>query len=896
LPAPSRLAARPRRISPHAWLRYGRVPLQPTAASSPPPPPPPPSPTPPAPAPQRAEMAREDIGVELYGAQQQLASLQEALERHNAQATSLAAERARAEAAVDMLRRDADARGGLVAEEERRLQSAQRELQRLQDVVRRTEAHTAEVRGEIAVQRRVAYAAEEGARRLEKDREAQDLRIDRLSERVRARHEELSALSAQVEAQRAETVAARGALEGASGEMERVRLEQKGVAGQWKVALAAVAKRDAALAAVRQAIDAEREAEAAAQSETRGVRREALAEQQRNETLATLLRKIRADGATLQAKLEAADAAQRAAAEQLATLSSALETLTAELDEDEKEGRRLQRDVLEMDRAVVRAAQAAAELDQRLLSKLAEESTLEKGAAKAIAATRVTAEKTRDEELSCLKLQNELARVEVDILHTERHVEGLARTTQQLDEELRRQAMTIDRYHGEIRRRNDEIDKKTKSIDVLNRQFERLAAAHGGDDEESMGPLEATVRALQSEIAAKAVEGKVLQRRWIGFQTQLVEAQAGNQALEERVARQKAEGTVVRERKRRTEAQHAGLTKDIAELDRQLQRLRHDAERVNEIISRLRQQHVRLADECASLDRDVAAELGDLDGKAAATEARIARSREEKRALIAEVIEAERLVGLWQRKLALAEEMRKALDPTVGNEVVAAMTKEVHRMRLRLGELGRSQEALVKQLERGVAKRGQLGDRGRALAAKAGAEAARRGKASGPGAAPPGARGLEGTAAGEARAMADLQRGLRETEREALAADARMAELEEARAALAGEAERAQARGHALRQEEADLREEVARLTSERTRALVTTAATQRLARRFEAAAAARGSGGGATSSASAGGGGAAETHERVEAVRRTIEAAKAAAPELGEALDRVALSLAVTT
>ena len=144
--------------------------------------------------------------------------------------------------------------------------------------------------------------------------------------------------------------------------------------------------------------------------------------------------------------------------------------------------------------------------------------------------------------------------------------------------------------------------------------------------------------------------------------------------------------------------------------------------------------------------------------------------------------------------------------------------------------------------------------------------------------------------------MADLQRGLRETEREALAADARMAELEEARAALAGEAERAQARGHALRQEEADLREEVARLTSERTRALVTTAATQRLARRFEAAAAARGSGGGATSSASAGGGGAAETHERVEAVRRTIEAAKAAAPELGEALDRVALSLAVTT
>jgi hypothetical protein len=58
----------------------------------------------------------------------------------------------------------------------------------------------------------------------------------------------------------------------------------------------------------------------------------------------------------------------------------------------------------------------------------------------------------------------------VDILNTEAHNARLGETLGLLDEELRDKGRTIEKYETEIKRRNDEIEKKTREIDVLNRR------------------------------------------------------------------------------------------------------------------------------------------------------------------------------------------------------------------------------------------------------------------------------------------------------------------------------------------------------------------------------------------------------------------------------------------
>lgn len=70
-----------------------------------------------------------------------------------------------------------------------------------------------------------------------------------------------------------------------------------------------------------------------------------------------------------------------------------------------------------------------------------------------------------------------------------------------------------------------------------------------------------------------------------------------------------------------------------------------------------------------------------------------------------EVLEAERQVLLWERKIALEREMQEALDPNVGQADAAAMKKEIHRMELRLDQLKRRQEQMIIEMERAIHKR-----------------------------------------------------------------------------------------------------------------------------------------------------------------------------------------------
>ena len=50
----------------------------------------------------------------------------------------------------------------------------------------------------------------------------------------------------------------------------------------------------------------------------------------------------------------------------------------------------------------------------------------------------------------------------------------------------------IEKYQMEIRQRNDEIEKKMYRVDRLNRKYDKMM--DGVEDEESMGPLEASIK------------------------------------------------------------------------------------------------------------------------------------------------------------------------------------------------------------------------------------------------------------------------------------------------------------------------------------------------------------------------------------------------------------------
>ena len=71
------------------------------------------------------------------------------------------------------------------------------------------------------------------------------------------------------------------------------------------------------------------------------------------------------------------------------------------------------------------------------------------------------------------------------------------------------------------------------------------------------GPLEAVVNNLTREIQGKGEEGRQLQRRWVGWQTELVELQAENNRLAQDLQRLKASHTITHHKRTRLRQQYA---------------------------------------------------------------------------------------------------------------------------------------------------------------------------------------------------------------------------------------------------------------------------------------------------------------------------------------------------
>lgn len=86
-------------------------------------------------------------------------------------------------------------------------------------------------------------------------------------------------------------------------------------------------------------------------------------------------------------------------------------------------------------------------------------------------------------------------------------------------------------------------------------------------------------------------------------------------------------------------------------------------------------------------------------------EKRVDEHKIKKQELIDKIVEAEKQICLWERKIQLEKEMQETVDPSIGQAEVEQMKKEIHRMELIFTSLKKQQEVLIQEMERAVTKR-----------------------------------------------------------------------------------------------------------------------------------------------------------------------------------------------
>lgn len=93
-----------------------------------------------------------------------------------------------------------------------------------------------------------------------------------------------------------------------------------------------------------------------------------------------------------------------------------------------------------------------------------------------------------------------------------------------------------------------------------------------------------------------------------------------------------------------------------------------------------------------NIENEFKQKLKELENESIKLENSIATLKEEKADILAEIVEAERQILLWERKIQLEKEMQDALNPNIGQVEIVAMRKEIHRMELRYEQLKKKQE------------------------------------------------------------------------------------------------------------------------------------------------------------------------------------------------------------
>lgn len=196
-----------------------------------------------------------------------------------------------------------------------------------------------------------------------------------------------------------------------------------------------------------------------------------------------------------------------------------------------------------------------------------------------------------------------------------------------------------------------------------------------------------------------------MQKEWIQNQIKLIE----EQETKGRLARDNddllTKKSILDKKKLRLNSEVEAHNKAIRELEVALKNQTFEMNKLNDAFYSNTNHQDKLTNDNYNIEKEFMQKLKELENESIRLEMKITNLKDEKGHILGEVVEAERQILLWERKIQLEKEMQDALDPTIGQTEIVAMRKEIHRMQLQYELFRKEQEKLIKDMERSVFKR-----------------------------------------------------------------------------------------------------------------------------------------------------------------------------------------------
>lgn len=660
----------------------------------------------------KATREREDCGVDLYNAQQHLAKLQEALEKQHGKLADLQAkheekldERSKLLALTEGLERN-------VSEMKKQEAKTHDQLAKLTETLLNVDNYNLELKNEVEIERRAAQKTEVDIVNLERQKLRQDSLISSLQDRIARLENQSALLKEQLVNQRKETQSARDTLAEAMNEMETVHFEKKQLLQQWRSSLLGMQRRHDALKKTEEALEEQKSDLQALENEITGYRRDIRETETENAKLMEFTSRVENEVTILEAQLDQLIERRERNAEAYALMDATVKQNDAESKALDQQIKIKEGEVAAIQKEINKQGKAILDMENEVINLLSNQTTLKQESQGSLNDIEKIKTSIRAKEHHITQTENELSRIRLDTLQSKAFNETLKETLTELEKELDSRGVMIKRMQNEISHRNDEIDRKQKQLDVLNHQYEQVLSANNGSGEH-LGPLEATIHSLSKTISAKSNENEAMQQEWIKLQTELVSYKNKMNTINEATMDSQARATILSQKRDRLLSDINREKQEIFGLTKKADAMHLEMKRVNTLLSKNAESKQVVANDAFLLENDLVRRLEDKNRAAIQLQKRVDDTRKAKAEVFQKIMDCERDIMFWERKLQLSRETELAMDPTVGKAEVQKMKKEIAFMEQRVIQFEREQKFLIGEMTRLVDRREVIRSKGK---------------------------------------------------------------------------------------------------------------------------------------------------------------------------------------
>ncbi|NXF62631.1 CCD40 protein, partial [Ciccaba nigrolineata] len=658
---------------------------------------------------RKGRVQREELGVILYGAQQELARLQMELEKSHERRSQAAAARRQLEEELEGLRLTYKKMCHNTDDERKKVSAMQTQAENLALHLFYMQNMDEDMHHNILLMKQSTKKAEAEKVQAEVEKKKQDLLLDRLTRKAHELQEQIALFEAQFVAQAEDTKVTRQAVNEACTEVQAINMEKKRLMNHWNSSLAGMKQRDEAYIAAQELLSKYRHDLKSLEMDIHGCRKSIRKEEEKNELLVTVLSRSENDANTTKKLLAQCLSQQEALKAESGTYARVLHETEQALSRTKMDQAAHLNELLSISKGIEKGTDANAQLENEIMAKVQDQMVSSKATKQfSQLAARLRRRKT-DLELHFSKAENDTAQVILNVAHTSCRLTILQKTLCELDKEIKNVRDLISHSESEIAKCSLLTESKRRVISQYNKRLETILSQQGGQE---LGPLEIEINKLTKEIEECNSEVMTLQTYWLNQQKELVKLTHEREEQRASLDMLKKQITVMQQKKVRTENKIQQETKEQKDIEHHMKNMSNDLIKLNVLINKNNSSCEELRHSNMITENEFVRSLKAAEKESVEMQERHSQLSEEKDRLLNSLLEAEHQIMLWEKKIQLAREMRAAVDSETGRGEVQAMRTEIHRMQVRYGQLMKQQEKMIRDMEASVSRREAIAVRG----------------------------------------------------------------------------------------------------------------------------------------------------------------------------------------